>query len=273
MDMSKEKLICVMLDAGISAARKISEIYHGEYEIEYKSDASPVTSADLASESVILPMLRRNFPDCSVLSEESADEDSSIRLTNECGVFIVDPLDGTADFVQRDGEFAVSIGFSQAHRVIAGVIAVPEQKVAYYALKGEGAYKIGFEEYDGGFAFGDGKRLHVSDRACGLHVAVSRTHVAVESDDLLERNRDRIAEVVKIGSCYKGCRIAEGILDVHYRYGDKTKEWDTAAMQVIVTEAGGIFTDLDGREIIANRADYVNRCGFIILNRAESALK
>lgn len=273
MDMSKERLICAMLEAGISAARRISEIYHGEYEVEYKSDASPVTSADLASESVILPMLCANFPQCSVLSEESADGDSEIRLTNECGVFIVDPLDGTADFVQRDGDFAVSIGFSQAHRMVAGVIAVPEKKVAYYAREGEGAYKIGFEEYDGGFSFGDGARLHVSDRVDGLCVAVSRTHVAVESDDLLARNRDRIAEIVKIGSCYKGCRIAEGVLDVHYRFGEKTKEWDTAAMQVIVTEAGGIFTDLDGREIEANRADYVNRRGFIILNRPESALK
>ncbi len=262
-----------MLEAGICAARKISEIYHGKYEVEYKSDSSPVTSADLASERIILPLLRANFPECSVLSEESEDEDSATRLTNENGVFIVDPLDGTADFVQHDDEFAVSIGFSQAHRMVAGMIAVPEKKVAYYALSGHGAYKISFDEYSDAFSFGEGVRLRVSDRVNGLYVAVSRTHVTVESDDLLARNRDRIAEVVKIGSCYKGCRIAEGALDVHYRYGDKTKEWDTSAMQVIVTEAGGIFTDLDGRKIEANRADYVNRRGFIILNRAENALK
>lgn len=269
----KEKLITVMLDAAYRASKKISEIYCGEYAVDYKADESPVTSADIASEGVILPMLRESFPECSILSEESVDYDSSERLTNENGVFIVDPLDGTVEFVNRTGEFSVSVGFSRDHRATAGVIAVPEKELLYYAYENCGAYKLTFGEYEKGFSFGDGERLHVSDRKDKLIVAVSRSFKTSESDELIERNRDRIAEVVTLGSCYKGCMIAEGKADVHYRFGDKTKEWDTAAMQTIVTEAGGLFIEPDGETPIANRADYVNRNGFIILNRRESALK
>ena len=268
-----DEKIAVMCEAAYRASLKISEIYRGDYRVDYKSDSSPVTTADIASEGVILPLLKKNFPLCSILSEESADEDSAERLTNENGVFIVDPLDGTVEFVNRTGEFAVSIGFSEAHRVTAGVIAVPEKGLLYYAAEGMGAYRLTFDEYGCGFSFGDGERLHVADRCDGLIVAVSRSYKTAESDKLIEKNRERISEILTVGSCYKGCRIAEGSADVHYRFGAKTKEWDTAAMQCIVTEAGGIFTDLDGLEIKANRADYVNRNGFIMLNRRESALK
>ena len=269
----KEKLIAVMLDAAYRASKKISEIYRGEYAVDYKADESPVTSADIASEGVILPMLRESFPECSILSEESVDCDSSERLTNENGVFIVDPLDGTVEFVNRTGEFSVSVGFSRDHRAAAGVIAVPEKELLYYAYENCGAYKLTFGEYEKGFSFGDGERLHVSDRSEGLIVAVSRSFKTSESDALIERNRDRIAEVVTLGSCYKGCMIAEGKADVHYRFGAKTKEWDTAAMQAIVTEAGGLFIEPDGCVPRLNREDYVNRNGFIILNRRESALR
>ena len=271
--MMKEKMITTMLEAAYRASLKISEIYRGDYAVNYKSDESPVTSADLASEGVILPLLRERFPECSILSEESADEDSAERLTNENGVFIVDPLDGTVEFVNRTGEFAVSVGFSVAHRVTAGVIAIPEKGLLYYAAEGEGAYRLTFDEFRGGFSFGDGVKLHDSDRTEGLIVAVSRSYSTHETDELIERNRERIGEVLTVGSCYKGCRIAEGTADVHYRFGAKTKEWDTAAMQVIVTEAGGLFVEPSGEAPIANRADYVNRNGFIILNRRESALK
>ena len=137
--MMDGKLIPTMMEAAFLASGKISEIYRGDYSVDYKSDSSPVTSADIASEGVILPMLRREFPKCSILSEESADEDSAERLTNENGVFIVDPLDGTIEFVNRSGEFSVSIGFSLEHRVVAGVIAVPEKGLLYYALENRGA--------------------------------------------------------------------------------------------------------------------------------------
>ena len=271
--MTETELIETMCAAAYSASMKISEIYRGEYTVNYKSDESPVTSADVASEGVIIPMLMERFPECSCLSEESADSDNGDRLTNENGVFIVDPLDGTAEFVARSGEFAVSIGFTKEHRVVAGVIAVPEKRLMYYAAENCGAYKLTFDDYESGFSFGCGEKIHVSARTDGIIVAVSRSFNTAESDALIEKNRARIGSVMAVGSCYKGCMIAEGRADVHYRFGEKTKEWDTAAMQCIVTEAGGIVTDLDGREITANRKDYYNRCGFIILNRRENALK
>ena len=270
--MTGKMLIPTMCEAAYHASLKISEIYNGSYSVDYKEDSSPVTTADLASEGIILPLLKNGFPAASVLSEESAERESEERLTNGNGVFIVDPLDGTVEFVARTGEFSVSIGFSRDHRMEAGVIAIPEKKILYYAASGEGAYRLTFDGYTHGFSFGDGERLHVSDRTGGLVLTVSRSYNTPETDALIERNRDRIGEVLTVGSCLKGCLIAEGTADVHYRFGAKTKEWDTSAMQCIVTEAGGIFTDLDGREIESNRADYVNRNGFIILNRRESAL-
>ena len=156
--MTEKELAAVMCEAAYRASKKISEIYRGEYAVDYKDDASPVTTADLASEGIILPYLHEKYPSASFLSEESADSDSAERLTNEYGVFIVDPLDGTVEFVNRTGEFAVSIGFSRGHKVTAGVIAIPEKELLYYAAEGLGAYRVTFGEYERGFSFGDGEK-------------------------------------------------------------------------------------------------------------------
>ena len=272
-DKRDAKLIETMVKAGVEASRAISGIYRSEYKVEIKEDDSPVTSADLASEKIIIPTLMAEFPIMSVLSEESCDSDSEERLHNRHGVFIIDPLDGTVEFVNRTGEFSVSIGYSLDHRAYAGVIAVPELGLVYYACEGHGAYKLTFDEYTEDFTLGCGTIIHVSDRTDNLRVTVSRTYKTPETDGLLERHKSRISEVLTVGSCLKGCRIAEGLAEVHYRYGDKTKEWDTAAMQCIVEEAGGLFINYDGTVPKLNRKDYYNRGGFIILNRAEARLE
>ena len=103
-------------------------------------------------------------------------------------------------------------------------------------------------------------------------MVASRSHPDRQTAEILERNADRILDTISVGSCLKGCYIAEGIADVHIRYGAFMKEWDTAAMEIICREAGAIFTDIDGKPLIANRADPVNRRGFMILNHPESAL-
>ena len=267
-DWDLPKLLCVMLDAAREASERIMEYYDGVYSVEYKEDKSPLTSADVTSNDTIAAMLKNAFPEYSILSEEIPDD--GVRLSNRAGVFIVDPLDGTKEFLSHNGEFCVSIGFAENRKVRAGVIAVPAQSVLYYAAEGHGAYKLPFDSFGGDFSVGDGDRLHVSDRTDRLVVTVSRSHLDGDTEKFLALNRDRIAEVVTVGSCLKGCLIAEGRADFHWRRGAFMKEWDTAGMQIIAEEAGALFTDSDGAPMPANREDPRNLNGLRIVNRKEA---
>ncbi|MBR3997340.1 MAG: adenylyl-sulfate kinase [Clostridia bacterium] len=265
-----ETLIRGMIDAAFAASAKIMEIYDGEYEVSFKDDKSPLTTADTASNAILTAMFREKFPEYSILSEEETD--STERLSNNAGVFIIDPIDGTKEFIHRNGEFCVSIGFASRHRVTAGVIAVPAKSLIYYACENCGAYRIGFDEITADFSIGAGVKLQVSDRTEKVIIAASRSHMDGQTEQIFAKNEARILDSVTAGSCLKGCMIAEGRADVHYRYGAFMKEWDTAAMEIICREAGAIFTDIDGKPLIANRADPVNRRGFMILNHPGSAL-
>ncbi len=274
------KLVRSMLDAAMLASAKIMEIYDGKYDVSFKEDASPLTTADTASNDVLTTYFREMYPEYALLTEEetSAVDRHGIpeRLSNNAGVFIIDPLDGTKEFIHRNGEFCVSIGFATRNRVYAGVIAVPAKRLLYYAAEGHGAYKITFDALPEN-VFDPANRIHVSDRTGTtendkLIITASRSHGDKQTEALLDRNANRIGETITAGSCLKGCLIAEGRADIHYRFGSFMKEWDTAAMQILCEEAGGIYTDADGKKVPANRADPVNHGGFIILNSEKSAL-
>ncbi len=274
------KLVRSMLDAATLASAKIMEIYDGKYDVSFKEDASPLTTADTASNEVLTTYFREAYPEYAILTEEetSAVDLHGIpeRLSNNAGIFIIDPLDGTKEFIHRNGEFCVSIGFATRHRVYAGVIAVPAKRLLYYAAEGYGAYKITFDALTEN-VFDPANRIHVSERTGTtaddkLVITASRSHGDKQTEDLLDLNADRIGETITAGSCLKGCLIAEGLADVHYRFGSFMKEWDTAAMQILCEEAGGTYTAADGKKVPANRADPVNHGGFIILNSETSAL-
>jgi 3'(2'), 5'-bisphosphate nucleotidase len=267
-DWDLGRLLPVMLDAAREPSERIMEYYDGVYSVEYKEDKSPLASADLASDGLLTSIFRREFPEYSILSEEEAD--CSERLSNNAGVFIVDPLDGTKEFLSHNGEFCVSVGFTQNRKVRAGVIAVPARETLYYAAGGIGAYRMRFGDLTEDFSPGDGDEMRVSDRTDKLVVTVSRSHLDRDTEEFLALNRDRIAEVIPTGSCLKGCMIAEGSADLHWRRGAFMKEWDTAAMQIIAEEAGALFTDADGNPMPANREDPVNRNGLRIVNKIES---
>lgn len=279
-------LLSRMLYCGARAAHTILSIYNGEYTVSCKEDASPLTTADTSSDAVISSYLAETFPEYDMLSEEKADDSRDAhgipKRLNGCGTFIVDPLDGTKEFIHRNGEFCVSIGFADHHRVLAGVIAVPVQGILYYAMEGRGAYKL---TLPGGFdgdipdeswfetaLFDPATRIHIATRHENLRVMASRSHGDSQTEVLLADNASRIAEVVTAGSCLKGCLIAEGKADVHYRYGAFMKEWDTAGMEILCKEAGASFTDVHGSPLCANRADPVHRNGFRILNTPQSTL-
>ena len=249
------KLLEILLPTAIKAGEAILDIYNHDFSVEYKDDKSPLTEADKASNAIICEVLQEHFPYYSVLTEESADDLSRLR-GRYC--FIVDPLDGTKEFVKRNGEFTVNIALVFDGAPILGIIYVPCTDTLYYAWKNGGAYK-------------NGVKIHVSDRVDDLILMESRSHGDNRSVELIEKNKSRIADIISAGSSLKGCLIAEGEADVYYRFG-YTMEWDTAAMQCICGEAGTIFMQGDDTPMFYNRRNSLNEKGFYILNRIENKL-
>lgn len=257
-----EKELEIARRAAVEAGRRILEIYNGESEIEitYKEDTSPLTEADRAANQIIVKMLRDHFPDYAILSEEEADHRE--RLKNDY-CFIVDPLDGTKEFIKRNGQFTVNIALAYRHRAVMGVIYVPVTGELYYASQESGAF---LQTSDG-----EVKRLSVSDRRelPSLRFVVSNSHGCRQMEELIEKYQ--ITNFVKVGSSLKGCMIASGQADVYYRF-NPTMEWDTAAMQCIAEEAGAVFRQMDGTEMTYNRIDSRNGKGFYVVNREENQM-
>ncbi|MCL2773330.1 MAG: 3'(2'),5'-bisphosphate nucleotidase CysQ [Oscillospiraceae bacterium] len=243
------------------------DIYAKDFVVEYKDDKSPLTEADKKSNDLICERLNKYAPYIDILAEESVDNKK--RLENKF-CFIVDPLDGTKEFVKKNGEFTVNIGLSYNHKSVMGVVYVPCRNKLYYAAKNHGAYAIDLSK-DIFRLFDENTKIKVSERTDELVVMKSRSHSDDRLDVLLEKNKHKIKSQVDAGSSLKGCLIAEGIADIYYRFG-YTMEWDTCAMQCIVEEAGGIFVQGDWSDMTYNRENSLNEKGFVILNREENRL-
>lgn len=255
------ELLEVMKEAAIKAGEEIMDVYNNceDMQIEYKEGEMPLTAADKRANRVIVDLLRSNFPEYAILSEE--EKDNLDRLHNDY-CFIVDPLDGTKEFIKRNGQFTVNIALSYKHESVAGVIYVPVTGELYYAAKDLGAYLVV-----------DGRQTQLSvtketdkDK---LRVVMSNSHGCKEMDDLLEKYQLR--HFVSVGSSLKGCMIAKGDAEVYYRF-NPTMEWDTAAMQCIVEEAGALFKQMDDSPMLYNREDSLNAKGFYIINVPENKM-
>lgn len=243
----------VAIEAAIRAGEKIMKIYSGSIEVEYKENNTPLTLADKQANDIIVDSLLKYFPEYSILSEEK--KDTKDRLENDW-CWIVDPLDGTKEFIKKNGEFTVNIALSYKHKSVLGVIYVPVTKELYYAVKGHGAH-LKSQNFV--------KELQISNKKENLILVASRSHTSKQLSKLIEENKNKFKEVKNAGSSLKGCLIAKGEADVYYRFG-LTSEWDTAAMQCIVEEAGGIFKQLDSSDMLYNRENTLNEKGFYIVN-------
>ena len=236
------------IDAVIEIARRagsaILKVYEKDFEIERKGDQSPLTEADLASHRVIVEGLKALTPDIPVMSEESAaipyDERRGWRQ-----YWLVDPLDGTKEFIKRNGEFTINIALIEGGSPTLGVVYVPAGGVLYHGRAGEGAVRID----DDGMKM----TIHVTERRrTPMLIAGSRTHAGDSLKRFLERVGDY--EIVSMGSSLKLCLVAEGSADVYPRLGP-TSEWDTAAAQAVVEAAGGQVTDTELRPLRYNRKE------------------
>jgi len=229
------------------AGQEILNVYHGDFEVESKSDGSPLTVADQAAHHTIVNGLTMLTPNVPVLSEEDSDITYEQRENWE-QFWLVDPLDGTREFVNHNGEFTVNIAFIDKHQPVLGVVHVPVSGVTYFACKGVGAFKqeanqtadsITVSHYRGGTARIVGSRSHAGDAL--------KKFIAAVGD----------AETISMGSSLKLCLVAEGAADVYPRLGP-TSEWDTAAAQAIVEVAGGKVADVDNVPLRYNKENILN---------------
>lgn len=242
-----------LLQLARDAGDAILKIYNTDFDVERKQDNSPLTEADLASHHTIVDALQRLTPDIPVLSEESA----SIPFETRRGwqrYWLIDPLDGTREFVKRNGEFTVNIAYIEAHRPALGVVYAPVLDRIYYGVGGDGAWK---QE-------GDAPAEEI--RVAGAlrrptRVAGSRSHAG----DSLKRFLEKLGEheLVSMGSSLKLCLVAEGEADIYPRLGP-TSEWDTAAAQAVVEAAGGRVTTLDLQPLRYNTKDSLLNPYFLV---------
>jgi 3'(2'), 5'-bisphosphate nucleotidase len=249
-----------------NAGAAIMKIYgEDDFAVEYKSDTSPLTAADKAAHEVIVAGLQQHFPDIPILSEEGADFPYTERKTWE-RFWLVDPLDGTKEFIKRNGEFTVNIALIENQRPVLGVVYVPAQDKMYSGIAGEGAWlgepKVqGTRCQDSGLNLGPETwnlsplRVRSIEPEHGLTVVMSRSHPSPELEAYLKDIN--VAEALPVGSSLKLCVVAEGKADLYPRLGP-TMEWDTAAGHAVVVAAGGTVATPEGEELLYNKEDLLN---------------
>jgi len=255
LDDELPKFLPAIIKISEQASAKILEIYQTDFSVEDKEDSSPLTAADMASHEVIISGLTELTPDIPILSEESASIPYEVRKTWN-RYWLVDPLDGTREFVKRNGEFTVNIALIENHQPTAGVVYVPATQICYFASKGKGAYK-----QKSGEAV---MRIRTKSTTTGaFSVAGSRSHGSEQQQNFFAAIGNKV-EIIAIGSSLKICLVAEGKVDIYPRFGP-TSEWDTAAAHAIVCEAGGIVTDTQLANLEYNRKESILNPHFLVI--------
>ena len=246
-DFNPHDHLHAVCDIARAAGRDILDVYEREFSVEHKEDRSPLTEADRAAHEIICAQLEALTPEVPVLSEESAKVDYEKRAGWK-RFWLVDPLDGTKEFINRNGEFTVNIALIDGHRPVLGVVYVPVTGLTYFAAAGHGAFRqkgecevepIQARHYQGGKPM----------------IVASRSHAGPETEAFLKNVGEH--DVVSMGSALKLCLVAQGTADVYPRLGP-TMEWDTAAAQCVVEAAGGRVTDLERRPLTYNKSSLLN---------------
>lgn len=251
MSLPPKDLLAEIVILADRAGEVIMEHYRGEVEVKIKADSSPVTAADEAGEVVILEGLAKLVPEIPVIAEEKVAA-GDIPEVGDGRFWLVDPLDGTKEFINRNGEFTVNIALIDGNRPVMGVVLAPAREKAWWGLHGEGAWMRDPQ----------GQVTEIKVRpapASGLTAVASRSH----SDEATERFLDEVGakERMSAGSSLKFCLVAEGKADIYPRFGP-TMEWDVAAGHAVLLAAGGHVTTLEGESFLYRKPDFRN-AGFI----------
>jgi 3'(2'), 5'-bisphosphate nucleotidase len=243
--------------AAINAGKEILKIYHSaDFGIEIKGDDSPLTKADLAAHNTIVKSLKLFTPNIPILSEESTDISYQERSSWK-KYWLVDPLDGTKEFIKKNGEFTVNIALIEYGSPTLSVVYVPVTGIAYTAAKGYGAFKK---------TNGDRQQICTHKPARNTPIVVgSRSHISADVETYLEKLGNY--ELTAMGSSLKFCLVAEGKADLYPRLG-LTSEWDTAAAQCIVEQAGGHVVTMDNKPLKYNTKDSLLNPYFMVYGDA-----
>jgi 3'(2'), 5'-bisphosphate nucleotidase len=256
----KNDLLQIAIKVSKKAGQTILDFYGKEYKLKYKKDNSPLTSADLASNKIIISILRKT--QIPILSEEDEDKKNTQRFGSDY-VWIVDPLDGTKDFINQTGEFTVMIALvekqkNKKYRPILGIIYKPLDDDLYYALENKSAWlKHGIEKT---------QQIKVSQKTKNdfLTMLTSRSHSTdLEKEIAIKFN---VKKTIAKGSSLKACFVAEGEGEFNFNPSSKTQEWDVCASDIIIHEAGGKFTDTKGNLINYNKKNTANKNGYLVSN-------
>ena len=243
----------------IQAGIIINTYYKLKTEVSFKKDRSPLTEADLASNKFIINSLSEIDKDIPILSEESL-VDWAVRK-NWTRYWLVDPLDGTKEFINQNGEFTVNIALIEKNEPIIGVIYAPALSTLYYASKNKGTYKLFCDQKINSLS--DSTRIITNHKKSSDHFKVfkSRSHSNEEFENWVKDFVDDY-ELIEKGSSIKFCKLAEGKADLYPRFGS-TSEWDIAAGHIILTEAGGELESVDRKKILYNNKESVINPHFI----------
>ncbi len=243
----QENLIRQLLAITRVAGDAIMAVYcRGTSEIQLKGDGSLVTEADFAAHLVLASQLRPLLPECPVVSEE--DPGSLVYRRSYGRFWLIDPLDGTKEFIARNGEFTVNIALIEDGRCVLGIVYAPAIGAVYWCGEGLGAFRC-----TGGQTVAI--KVAAAEKGAACRVVASKSHLNKATRSLIDRLAD--VSLVQAGSSLKFCLVAEGEADIYPRLAP-TCEWDTAAAQAVLEGAGGVVVDLQGTPLLYGKPDVIN---------------
>ena len=248
-DPSNPNHIYFLCSLALKAGKNAMLHFHNDIDVETKSNNSPVTIADREGEEIIIRGIKSQFSRIQIIGEESSENGLPDRIEDE--FFLLDPLDGTKEFINKRTDFTVNIGFIYKSTPVSGIVYAPALKRLFFTL-GNKAYETYIAPEDKtiddtdalNFTLSKAKQIHVRPKPDnGLVVVASRSHLSSDTKAFL-KNLD-VKEIVSAGSSLKFCILATGQADIYPRHG-RTMEWDTAAAHAILSAAGGVVHDIDG---------------------------
>ena len=247
----KENLLEIV-NISVDAGKVILNYYNENVDVIYKDDESPLTKADLASHKIITDSIKKITPDIPILSEEEFI-DWKIRKKWK-KYWLIDPLDGTKEFIKKNDEFTVNIALIENNRPILGVIYTPALNELFYSIKNFGSYKILTKKKLN--TLKEAKRISINKKKSNkIKIVGSRSHSNPILDKWVNKNFNEF-DILQKGSSLKFCLIAEGSADIYPRFGP-TSEWDIAAGHIILEEAGGKLKSIDNKEILYNEKENI----------------
>ncbi len=242
-----------VIDGIIQAGKRVVEIYDTDFEVNKKNDSSPITKADLESNKILRSVLQKTG--IPILSEE--DIDDKTRLDNE-KIWIIDPLDGTQDFVNKTDEFSILVGLVENHVPVMGLVYLPIKKILYLAEKGMGAFCYDLQKWEKISV----RKMKELENCLAL---VSRHHLSDTEKKMLDYLT--IRNIGKIGSALKVMEISAGRADIYLSATrNKLSQWDTCGPNCIISEAGGKMTDISGHALIYNTETIKHENGLLVTN-------